>query len=118
MATKKSESSKKSEQPKKKSNNGGSVWSLNKTSFWLIVVTAVLYLIAAVLSAISSAVDVGHVLLAITHAIMAIAEGLMICVVAVLGWRYVRNKGVAWLVLYIVVLLVILTGIVLPRFFL
>ena len=111
MANKKSDSN-------KKKSNGSGVWSLNKTSFWLIVITAILYLAAVILSAISGAINVGHITLAITHALMAVAEGLMICVVGVLGWRYVRGKGTVWIVLYILVLLVIVVGIVLPRFFL
>ena len=107
MANKKSES-------KKSESKKTSVWSLNKVSFWLIVATAVLYLTAALLAALSSVID-ATISKAVTHAAMAIAEALTVCVVGILGWRYVRNKGTAWIVLYIVVLIVILVGIVLPK---
>lgn len=87
----------------KKSGNG---ISLNKISFWLIVVAAVLYLVGIILSA----VGLGH----ITGYLQAVATAFMICVVAVLAWRYVAGKQVVWKVLYFVVLLVVLAGIVIP----
>ena len=105
---------KKSESKKSESSKRSSVWSLNKISFWLIVATAALYLTAALLAALSTVIE-PKISLAITHAAMAVAEALTICVVGVLGWRYVRGKGTAWIVLYILVLLVIAVGIVLPR---
>ena len=111
MANKKSESKKSESSSNKRSS---SVWSLNKISFWLIVVTAALYLTAALLAALSSVIE-PKISLAITHAAMAVAEALTICVVGILGWRYVRNKGTAWIILYIIVLVVIAVGIVLPR---
>lgn len=82
-------------------------WGINKLSFWLIVITAILYLVATILHVVGlSATLVG--------ALQSIASAIMICVVAVLGWRYVRNRSISWKVLYIVVLLVVLLGIVLP----
>ena len=108
MANKKSET-KKSESSSKKS----SVWSLNKLSFWLIVATAVLHLTATILSAIGRALDIGSLGI-VTRTVLAVAEAVMICVVGVLGWRYVRNKGTVWIVLYVIVLLVVLVGIVIP----
>lgn len=88
-------------------NNNGSRWpSLNKLSFYLIVATAVLYLVALILSCVGLS---GPVLI-----LQGVANAIMICVVAVLAYRYVRNKPTVWLVLYIVVLLVVLVGIVIP----
>ena len=104
---------KKSESKKSESNKKTSVWSLNKVSFWLIVVTAVLHLTAVILSAIGRALDISS-LGVVTRSVLAVAEAVMICVVGVLGWRYVRNKGTVWIVLYVVVLLVVLVGIVVP----
>lgn len=87
-------------------NNKGSGWSLNKISFWLIVATAILYLVGMILSCVHLA---GPAMI-----LQNVANALMICVVAVLAYRYVRNKPTVWLVLYIVVLLVVLAGIVIP----
>ena len=95
----------------KKSNNnnnkGSGTWSLNKISFWLIVITAILYLVGMILSCVRLA---GPAMV-----LQNVANALMICVVAVLAYRYVRNKPTIWLVLYIVVLLVVLAGIVIPN---
>ena len=99
---KKSES-KKSESSKKSSG----LWSLNKISFWLIVATAVLYLLAMILHLIGLPA-------ALVGSLQAVATAIMICIVGVLAWRYVRNKGTVWIVLYVIVLLVVLVGIVLP----
>ena len=38
----------------------------------------------------------------------------MIILVAVLAWRHVRAKDIAWRVLYIICILIVLAGIVLP----
>ena len=39
----------------------------------------------------------------------------MVCVSAVLAWRYVRNKPTVWIVLYVIIILVVLAGLVLPN---
>ncbi len=92
---------------KKKSSSGGNKITLNKVSFWLIAVTAVLYLVAMILHL----VGVNSV---IVSALQSIATAIMIIVVAILAWRYVRSKPIVWKVLYIVCLLVVLIGIVIP----
>ena len=102
MAKKKSESN-------NNSNKSATVWSLNKISFWLIVALAILYLLAAIFSAVG--VDV---LATVARALMAVAAALTTCVVAILAWRFVRNKQMVWKVLYFIVLLVVLVGLVLP----
>lgn len=98
-------SEKKSENKQKKTRST-TVWSLNKISFYLIVATAILYLVAMILSCVGLAGPV--------YVLQSIANAIMICVVAVLAYRFVRNKPTVWLVLYIVVLLVVLVGIVIP----
>ena len=90
----------------KKSHEGGSRISLNQISFWLIVIAAVIYLVGIILSA----VGLGN----ITGYLQAVATALMICVVAILAWRYVAHKPAVWKVLYFVVLLVVLAGLVIP----
>ena len=91
---------------KNKKSDGPHWPSLNKLSFYLIVATAVLYLVAMILSCVGLS---GPVMI-----LQGIANAIMICIVAVLAFRYVRNKPTVWLVLYIVVLLVVLVGIVIP----
>lgn len=91
------------------SKKSGSGISLNQISFWLIVVAAVLYLVGIILSA----VGLGN----ITGYLQAVATAMMICVVAVLAWRYVSHKAIVWKILYFVVLLVVLAGIVVPMVF-
>ena len=90
----------------KKSHEGGSRISLNQVSFWLIVIAAVIYLVGIILSAVG--------LGSITAYLQAVATALMICVVAILAWRYVAHKPAVWKVLYFVVLLVVLAGLVIP----
>ena len=106
MAENKSENSKKTEK-KKKTTRTTTVWSLNKISFYLIVATAILYLVAMILHVVGLPAYVVGML-------QSIATAMMICIVAVLAYRFVRNKPTVWLVLYIVVLLVVLVGIVIP----
>lgn len=88
--------------------SGGGI-SLNKFSFWLICAAAILYLVGIILSA----VGLGD----ITGYLQSVAAALMICVVAILAWRYVAHKAVVWKVLYFVLLLVIICGLILPRIF-
>ena len=93
---------------KSNNNNNGPRWpGLNKISFWLIVSAAILLLVGIVFKFIPSVSAVAGWLLSIVTAIMT-------CVVAVLAYRYIRNKPTVWLVLYIVVLLVVIAGIVIP----
>ena len=81
---------------------------INKVSFWLLLVAAVVYLVNMILHL----VGIGST---IVNWIGAAAAALMICVVAVLAWRYVRNKQTVWKILYFVILLVALVGLVLPN---
>lgn len=88
--------------------SGGGI-SLNKIAFWLIIAVAIIYLAGIILSA----VKLGN----ITAYLQAVATALMICVVAVLAWRYVAGKQTVWKVLYFIALLVVLAGIVVPMIF-
>ena len=101
MAEKKTENNK-----KQKKTRSATVWSLNKISFYLIVAIAILHLVALILSCVGLAGPV--------YILQGVATAIMICVVAILAYRYIRNKPTVWLVLYIVVLLVVLVGIVIP----
>ncbi len=89
------------------SKNTTTVWSLNKISFYTIVAVAVLYLISMVLSLIG-------VNSALIGALQGFATAIMVGVVTILAWRYVDGKPTVWKVLYIVCLLVVLFGIIIP----
>lgn len=103
-STSKTTTTKKSSSPRKRT-----FWGLNKISFWLLGAAAILYLIGLILSAI----DASKLATAVS-VMQALATALMICVVAVLGWRYVRSKPTVWLVLYFTFMLVIVAGIIVP----
>ena len=90
------------------SNKNRNPISLNKVAFWLLVTAAVLYLLGMVLSFIPDLASIFGLLL-------AVASALMLCVVAVLAWRYVAHKEVVWKVLYFIVLLIALVGLILPN---
>ncbi len=109
MATKKtsSSSSSSSSSSKKTSTRKSSSLGLNKISFYTVCTVAILYLISAILSACS-------VSLKVVSALQGLATAIMICIVGILAWRYVRNKQTVWKVLYFVCLLVVIIGIIIP----
>lgn len=85
------------------------VWSLNKISMYTLCTVAILYLLGIVFSMIkfNGAVTIVRIL-------QGVGTAIMICIVSVLAWRYVSKKSAVWKVLYVVCLLVVLFGIVLP----
>lgn len=114
MATKntKSSSSKTSSSKSSSSSSSSSkktVWGLNKISFWTIVAVTIIYAISIVLSAIG-----GNALMTATRIMQGIATAVMIVIVAILAWRYVRSKPIVWKVLYIICLLIVVAGIIVP----
>lgn len=90
------------------SKKSGSGISLNKISFWLLVSAAFLYVLGLIFHFVGGAVAGAVAYL------QAVAAAAMICVVAVLAWRYVAGKAVVWKVLYFLVLLIALVGLVIP----
>jgi len=103
MANKKSSKSSNSSN----SSSRSSFWSLNKISFWTIVTVTILYLVALVLSACG-------INARIVGALQGVATAIMILIVSVLAWRFVRSKALVWKILYVICLLVVLAGIVVP----
>ena len=81
---------------------------LNKISFYTMSAAAILYLVAAILALVDEK------LRAAVGTLQGIAAAIMICIVAVLGWRYVRHKTTVWKVLYFVFLALVILGIVIP----
>lgn len=97
-------------QPQKSSrrrSGGIRTWGINKLSFWCIGAMAILYLVSSILSLFNANFK-------IISALQGVATALAICIVAFLAWKYVRNKQTVWKVLYVVLLLVVLLGIILP----
>ena len=103
-----SSSSSSSKSTSSKSTNRSS-WGLNKISFWTIVAVTILYAISLVLTAIGT-----DVLMTVVRVLQGLATAIMICIVAVLAWRYVKSKPVIWKVLYVICLLIVVAGIIIP----
>lgn len=91
----------------KSTKRSSGLWGLNKTSFWCIGGMAILYLVASILALCGLSTK-------IILALQGLATAIAICLVACLAWRYVKNKPAVWKVLYVVFLLVVLLGIVIP----
>lgn len=89
----------------KRTNSG---WSLNKVSMWILVAAALLYVVAMILSL------VGGINFVVISALQNIAMAVMVVIVSILAWRYVRNKEAVWKVLYILCLLLVIAGIIVP----
>lgn len=98
MATKKKSSS--------SSKKSGGL-SLNKLSFWTIVAVALLYAVGLVLAACK--VDIK-----IVGWLQGVATAIMIIIVSILAWRHIRNRQAVYIVLYIICLLIVIAGIVVP----
>lgn len=98
-------SSKSSKSSSSSSRRSG--WGLNKISFWTIVAVTVLYAIALILSACGINATV-------INALQGIATAIMIVIVAILAWKYVRSKQMIWKVLYFICLLIVIAGIIVP----
>lgn len=81
--------------------------TLTMVSFWTLVTAALLYLVAMILSLCGVA---SKIVMALQNAAMAV----MVVIVAILAWRYVFRRPVIYKVLYIIVLLVVIVGIILP----
>ena len=103
MATKKTTKSSSSSTTRKTR----SVWGLNKVSFWTIVAVTFLSAVALVLSACG-------VNSKVVSALQGVATAIMIIIVSILAWRYVRPKPFVWKVLYVICLLIVIAGIIVP----
>ncbi len=97
----------KSKETAKSSSSGKTAITLNKVAFYTMAVVAVLYLVAMILSAVGLSSK-------IVGAMQGVATAIMICIVSVLGWRYVSKKPAVWVVLYVVCLLIVVIGIIVP----
>lgn len=89
------------------SSKSSSVWSLNKISFYTIVAVAILYVVSMILKLVGLE-------MVIILAMQAVATAIMIVIVSILAWRYVRNKQMVWKVLYVLCLLLVIVGVIIP----
>ena len=108
MATKKT-SSKSTKTTKSSSSNSSkkTVWGLNKISFWTIVAVTFLYALSLILSACG-------INMKVVNALQGVATAIMIIIVAILAWKYVRPKQMVWKVLNVICLLIVIAGIIVP----
>ena len=111
MATQKKSSSSQSKSSSSSSSSSSkkTFWGLNKISFWTIVAVTILYAISIILAAIG-----GDGLMTAVKVLQGIATAIMIVIVAILAWKYVRPKQMVWKVLYFVCLLIVIAGIIVP----
>lgn len=91
-----------------KSTTRRSAWGLNKISMYLLCAVAILYVVSMILSLVSQDLAVAVL------AIQGVATAIMLCIVAVLAWRYVRPKEMVWKVLYVLCLLLVIVGVIIP----
>lgn len=105
--SKSSISSKSSSSRTTTSRSSSTHWGLNKISMYTLVAVALLYVISMILSLVG-------VNLKIVSALQGVATAIMICIVAVLAWRYVRPKQAVWKVLYVLSLLLVIVGVIVP----
>lgn len=102
-----SKSSSSSKSSSRTTRSSSSFWGLNKISMYTLVAVALLYVISMILSLVG-------VNLKIVAALQGVATAIMICIVAVLAWRYVKPKQAVWKVLYILSLLLVIVGVIIP----
>ena len=86
-----------------------SFWGLNKVSFYTMATAAILYLVSAILALL----EVNGLATAIL-ALQGVATAIMVCIVAILAWKYARHKTTTWKVLYFVFLGLVILGIIIP----
>ncbi len=104
-STKSSKSSKSSSSSSSSRRSG--FWGLNKISMYTLVAVALLYVVSLILACVG--ID-----LKIISILNGVATAIMIIIVAILAWRYVRSKQMVWKVLYVLCLLLVIVGVVIP----
>ena len=85
----------------------GKKTSTNKLAFFTICLIAIVYLVAMILHL----VGVSSLAVVILQNVAAI---LLLVICGICGWNYVAGKATVYKVLYVVVILVILVGIIIP----
>ena len=89
------------------SSRRSTVISVNKIAFYTVCAVAILYLVSTILGACG-------VNLKVISALQGVATAMLIVPASVLAWRYVAKKQTVWKVLFLVCLLVVILGIIVP----
>ena len=76
-------------------------------AFCVTMFAAILYLVAMSLSFFE--IDVK-----IVDTLQSIASALMICIVSVIGWRFVKTRNTVWKTIYVMVLLIVVASVIIP----
>lgn len=90
--------------------NNGNGKGGNFVGFLAFVVTmfaAILYLVAMALSFFEIDVKV-------IDTLQSVATVIMIVIVSITGWRYVKTKSIAWKLIYVLVLVAVVGSVVVP----
>lgn len=82
-------------------------WSLNKVSFFVIFVVAVLYLINSLLAIL-------QVNLTVIGSMQAVCSAVALGIVGFMGWNYIKHKADSLKITYIILLLLVFIGIIVP----
>ncbi len=85
-----------------------SSWGVSKIAFYALAAVAILYLLNTVLNLCG----VSSMLVSI---LFGVGEAILTCVAAYIAWNFVDGKSTVWKVLYLVFVIVILIGIILPK---
>ena len=88
-------------------NNGNGGKFVGFLAFVVTMFAAILYLVAMALSFFE--IDVK-----IVDTLQSIATVIMIVIVSVTGWRYVKTKSIAWKLIYVLVLVAVVSSVVIP----
>ena len=88
-------------------NNGKGGSFVGFLAFLVTMFAAILYLVAMALSFFE--IDVK-----IIDTLQSVASVIMICIVSVTGWRFVKTKSTPWKLVYILVLLAVVASVVIP----
>lgn len=107
MATKKTTTKSTTTKTTSSSSSRRTIWGLNKISMYTIVAVALLYVISMVLSLVG-------VNFKVVSALQGLATAIMIIIVSILAWRYVKPKQMVWKVLYVICLLLVIAGVIVP----
>lgn len=86
-------------------NRGGSFWGF--LAFVVTMFAAVLYLLSFVLSFWEIDVKV-------IDTLSSVASVIMICIVSVFGWRFIKRRSLTWRLLYVFLLLAVVASVVVP----
>ena len=84
---------------------GGRFWGF--LAFLVTMFAAVLYLVAMILGflEISSAV---------ISSMQSVASVIMICIVSVFGWRFIKHRSITWKLLYVLLILAVVASVAVP----